>query len=229
MKTNSRAQDALRAGFQVTCSKGLAKLFKLDELTRKSCEDFKEQVKSDIEKAKYELTTEYPKELSEEFSFWTSSSWAIFGWRMDKQKPRQYTVEIEEVGKPKLDLNAGRWETPIKIKIIEHKWSGWYRGKRTSFYEEIKHQTRCIITDAKVAQLKFTDYDVYANKYIPDEAIATVNDAIEIGITDIKVVEPEVVNSPVDHDPIIVGFIGDTMYLLVWFGYDKSKPMACNM
>ena len=92
-------------------------------------------------------------ELSEEFSFWTSSSWAIFGWRMDKQKPRQYTVEIEEVGKPKLDLNAGRWETPIKIKIIEHKWSGWYRGKRTSFYEEIKHK-------AEEGILKFTGEDL---------------------------------------------------------------------
>jgi len=38
--TGSIAQDALRLGFQTTCSKGVAKLLKVDDATAKACDEF---------------------------------------------------------------------------------------------------------------------------------------------------------------------------------------------
>ena len=49
-RTGSIAQDALRLGFQATCTAGISTLLKINDITVEACESFKERHISDVEK-----------------------------------------------------------------------------------------------------------------------------------------------------------------------------------
>jgi hypothetical protein len=232
LKTGSRAQDALREGFMVTCVSGLEKLFGIDEMTIEACADYKDRHLNDVREYNPDNMV---ATLENDFAYFMGDT----GYRgitinIIKQlqrfykKPRSFVVDSIKVGEPRLDLDYGDWRTNIKLSIRAGKWKGYYRDSKKVFEEETLIKTTTVTTKARKASLSFTSYDTFSEDYIPDEAVEAAARAVEIGMKNLKVVRP-VVESSREKDPIIVGYIGDTMYMIAWYGYNPDDRFSCNV
>jgi len=236
--TGSIAQDALRLGFQTTCHKGVAKLLKVDDATTQACQSFKNKQEIKVNKILKTFEKDYEKIFENEFMYSLTNAYYYpsnilkhIWYRLSMNKvPRKYSVKIKTVRPAKLNLNEGKWKTAIEYEKTSFAWSGLFKGKKCIFKKEIATELKNINTYAKVCKVKYIPYSDYYQRYIPDEAVYAVKEAMNINMTKILVAQPKFVDSiePMP-DPIIVGHIGDQMFIIAWFGYNKKDPMACNI
>ncbi|MCK5021541.1 MAG: NUDIX hydrolase [Candidatus Peribacteraceae bacterium] len=107
---------------------------------------------------------------------------------------------------------------------------------------ELQHYTYKKRTSAKRGALNYVKWDDYNRSYIPEDAVDVVKEAIDMGLEKIHVVYPVLAKAEEEKsdkvrgveerpawDPIVVGYVGNTMFMIAWFGYDASEPMACNI
>lgn len=238
--TGSIAQDAMRAGFQLTCRKGIAKLLKVDDITVEQCNQFRprheERVKENIEAIKYKYNNyinNYVKDFKSNlidcymgpFDTMIEGIDAIgrffsipFYWIKVKYMkvvgPKGFSINV---GETTSDITYGSLSTDIKVTLE-------FEDEKLN-----KTDTITVTTHTNVGEVGYIPYEDYKDSYIPDEAIEVVKEAIKIGLTNIKIAYPRVSNGNPYRDPIIVGYNKNDMYILVWFGYDKKQPYSCNM
>lgn len=243
--TGSIAQNALRLGFQKTCTSGLKVLLKLDDKTKEACQEFLDrhletvgeaisQNSEYIQKRIKRLTLDFHYEpigslfdYPKLHNFIRSIKMGLYKRRVRRQEKRKFGIIIDKISDPKLDVSEGTWITKLSCTIIKHQWSGWHGGKKVSVPREATSQVYEIVTRAKKSSLKFIPYDEYTD-YLPDEATEAGYQAKAIGLTDLKVVVP-VVESVRSYDPILVGFVNNEMFLIAWVGYDPKEPLSCNL
>jgi len=237
METGSTAQDALRAGFQVTCVSGLEKLFKLEELTIESCKAFKEEHLKKV--ASFDFDTKISTHCSELNEVEEDVIQCNFRYLSIPDKIKYIFLYIRkcvrytyipgslEIGEARIDVESGMWCTPYTYKVEVSAGVRINDGTIKITEKSTKKFESYVVTRAKKASLRFTPYEEYGDRYIPDELIDVIKIAIKIGITDIRVVEPIVTS--VNNDPIVIGYINDTMYLIGWFNFDSRNPFKCNM
>ena len=242
-RTGSIAQDALRLGFQTTCTKGLEVLLKVEDLTTEACQEFKkrhlQEVKETVDQLSDKLIEECRQRDTETDHVFSYKSYRIpilhpswwkqrrYEYKRKNQKSRKCEVAIDYVGDPKLDTRRGEWKTTIKYTLKSHPWKGWHEGSYQELEAEKTSHIYEVITSAMKCNLEFIPYDEYSERYIPDEAAQAAYDATVIGLRNLRVVKPVIAN--VDRDPIIIGHINNEMFIIAWFGYDKNNHMACNV
>ena len=239
-RTGSVSQDALRLGFQTTCNKGIAHLLKVDDITVEECDKFKQKHLDNVDKELLTITEVIENNLVEEFKdvynnedykpkFFLWKLWREF--LLKRTDTREYNVTVVSIGDHVIDIENGSWTTDITLEITAKPWNGIYDGDLDKTFPEevyqIKHEIR---TNAMKCNVKYIDYHNYSDRYIPDDATSASREAIEIGMTDLKVAYPIIqeTKNPVP-DPIIVGKIGNQMFIIAWFGYDKTDHMSCNV
>jgi hypothetical protein len=248
-RTGSVSQDALRLGFQTTCKSGIETLLKIDDITIEACEEFKDR---HMEKINDTSLNDLAKRIisrhdenhrsTARTKFWCRSSsfptilWQLlnknrYNHKIKKQKLRKFEIVSSVISKTKLDVKTGRWKTNVKFVIRKHAWSGILNGN----IDEIEHLKEELVeiddtieTRAKVCNVRYINYDDFNETYIPDEATLACYEAKEIGMTNLLVAKPVVENSK-PKDPIIVGHVGEQMFIIAWFGYDKTNHMSCNI
>jgi len=239
VRTGSISQDALRMGFQTTCAKGIAKLLKVDDITQEECQSFLDRHNKDVEA--YLATAEQIIAEEKQYNFHYRHSWddvkapfglrTIMGYvyrhRLSHQPKREYVVAFDTISEPKLDLESGRWVTKIGYSYIAKEWTGWRDGKKQHYSKDICSITREVETTARKCNVNFIPYDEYHAMFVPDEAAKAAKDAVDIGMTDLKVALPVVSNGETKRDPIIVGHVKKQMFIIAWFGYDKDH-FSCN-
>ena len=237
-RTGSISQDALRLGFQPTCNKGIATLLKVDDITLEECDKFKEQHKSEVEEAEATIAEKHAVEMENRFYRKMKDTYyepigaivSFFYWRkINKQECRKHSARIKEVQNSELDLNNGTWRTKVLLEVKANTWEGLFKGNEVFLKEETIEHCAEIKTRAMVCKVHYTPYDKYSHRYIPDEAAEAAHEAIKIGMTNIQVAFPKVSKSVEPApDPIIVGHVGNQMFIIAWFGYDKDNHMSCN-
>lgn len=243
--TGSIAQNALRLGFQKTCTSGLKRLLKLDDKTREACQEFLSRHLETVEeviKSDSEYIQERIKRLVSDFhdepigylfdypgprNIIRYIKMELYKGRVKKQQKRKFEIIVDKVSDPMLDVSEGIWRTELDCTIIKHEWSGWYGGKKTFIPRDATNQVYVVETRAKKSSLKFIPYDEYT-EYLPDEATEAGYQAKAIGLTDLKVVVP-VVKNVRTYDPILVGFVNNEMFLIAWVGYNPKEPLSCNV
>lgn len=242
--TGSVAQNALRLGFQKTCTAGLERLMKVDDQTTEACQDFLDRHlkrvneltnnHSFIRKIESNYEQEFHDEYSAEcyfgyptikqpISLFKSLMYSI---RRDAQESRKFEAKVVKVDQPELDVARGMWKSDVHLDVIKHRWEGWRHGKYKHYPEEVGYTTKTITTNAVKAKLNFTPYDEYT-EYLPDEATQAAYEAKIIGLENLQVVT--VKTKVVNPDPIIIGYIGREMFLIAWVGYDIKNPLSCNV
>lgn len=247
IKTGSISQDALRLGFQTTCNKGVATLLKVDDITVEECSAFKERHITALNERMKNFSTEKANKASEEFKEYSTVQFnfnnvSCFRWvtifkqtqankQIMRQAHRTFTVSDIQFSEPYLSVEEGRWRTTIKYKLTRHAWTGWYRREIKSFEEETDELIEVFSTNARKCAVQYIPYDHYNATYIPDDAVEAAYEAKSIGMEKLAVAIPKVENirGAVKRDPIIVGFVGEQMFVIAWFGYDKTNHMACNV
>lgn len=243
--TGSIAQNALRLGFQKTCTSGLKVLLNLDDKTKEACQEFLDRHLKAVEEAispnsEYiqrrinSLTADFHNEsirylfdYPRPLNLIRFIKMELYKWRVRRQDKREFEIIIDKISNPELDVSQGVWVTKLTYTVIKHEWSGWRGGKKISVPREVTSQVVEVITRAKKASLKFIPYDEYT-EYLPDEATEAGYQAKAIGLTKLKVVVP-VVNNVRDYDPILVGFVNNEMFLIAWVGYNPKEPLSCNI
>lgn len=250
IRTGSISQDALRLGFQTTCSSGIEKLLKVDDITTEACESFKTRHEEELkiylntfcEKIAGALEERfYNREIRgltlNKYRDGNSFNWPIFTSlnfyfsifpTYKKQPRRPYKVEFMKVGESTLDLSSGEWVTKIYYRITSPEWSGYSEYGPKSYDVVDKTEVYRYSTSAKHCKVQYIDYSDYHHRYIPDEAVEAASQAISIGMTNLKVAMP-VISDAKQRDPIIVGFVNKQMFIIAWFGYDKTNHMVCNI
>lgn len=244
-RTGSIAQDALRLGFQTTCDAGIATLFKIDDLTMEACADFKQRhlddVKDRVSKGleDIEKTYEYrfKREMEDEPGGWVHVSiFQLWTWLKirkirkikNNQIPRRFEANITDVSQPTLDVSRGVWVTDINYNLIKDRWCGYGRDGYLELDLEVRKEILQVTTKALKCNVEYIPYDDYHATYVPDEAAKAAYEATQIGMTQLKVAIPKLSNGGVKRDPIIVGHIGNQMFIIAWFGYNRD-PMSCNV
>jgi len=248
-RTGSIAQDALRLGFQTTCNAGIATLLKIDDIATEACQEFKERhivkaceyVENFVQEKEKELHNKFvenmtwvPYHVLHEFTSWipfrTNYIQRKFKDHVKSQQPREYKIVDLVVSDPMLDVVKGRWYTTISYKFYASSWEGIFKGEPEWFAAEKKEVHHDITTDAKVCTVKYIPYDAYAERYIPDEVVSLAAKAKIIGMTNILVAKPSVnIVMAANADPIIVGHIGEQMFLIAMFGQDPKDHMSFNI
>ena len=242
--TGSVAQNALRLGFQRTCTTGLERLMKVDDKTTEACQDFLDRHLKRVNKLTNntsfikELEHKYKQEFHNEYSAGyyfnrptikqpiSLFKALLYNIKRDTQNRRKFEAKICKVDPPELDVAKGKWKSDVHIDIIKHKWEGWRHGKYCNYPREVSRIIKTVTTNAVKAKLDFTPYDEYT-EYLPDEATQAAYEAKAIGLENLQVVT--VKTKVVNPDPIIVGYIGREMFLIAWVGYDIKKPLSCNV
>lgn len=245
-RTGSVSQDALRLGFQTTCRSGIEKLLKVDALTVEACEDFRERhtlnIQRGLECLPQEVLSEHNRKfrnnmlesfVSKDNSFFhflgDLTKNLLFGWTLKKQSVRKIEVLNISTDPAELDLYNGRWRTTVHYNKKKHSWSGYYKGVRKVFDEEIEACSNIISTDAAKCNVEYIEYDKFHDTYVPDEAARAAFEAVSIGMTKLMVARPRIDRGGVKRDPIIVGHVDNQMFIIAWFGYDKTNHMSCNV
>ncbi len=257
VSTGSVAQDALRLGFMSTCYRGVAVLLGIDNLTSEACGAYKQshaesierfcnecsdkiitkQVKNFHEEDKYERDYNRYFERPGNFFIRLADCWAVpkkvarYKEILKTQPKRQYTVEAIIVGDTVLDFSDGTLNTKVQVTLKAHAWQGMLNGKHIEVKEELITTIHTISTKGVAYTVKYTPYTEYAEKYIPDEAVQAAADALAIGMTNLRVGMPGIKEreDKVQRDPVIVGYVGEQMFLIATFGYDPKNHMACNV
>lgn len=247
-KTGSISQDALRLGFQPTCDKGIANLLKVDDITIEKCADFKERHLERVVEALEEMPDNLLEGLEEDFHRESESyindyveKTCFFKRTMRKRKARylrslrdqpkrKYEVELIDEGEPTLSVQEGRWYTTLTYKVTAHAWKGLHKCHMKEVEEESYEKRRTVQTNAMKCSVDYVAYDMYCEKYIPDEAAQAAYEALAIGMVNPLVAMPKLsqVSDP-PPDPIIVAHVGEQMFIIAWFGYDKENHMNCNV
>ena len=247
--TGSVAQDALRLGFQKTCSNGLEILLKVNDKTTEACQAFLERHREHVEDVLSDKNSRLYKELDEteaayhqdyypsvqrrifDFPEWYNLiTWVkllIYRQRLKRQNKRQFELQVNAVEAPTLDVERGHWTSKIRYTLIAHKWCGWKNREKVCEPEVRNDYTYIVITKARKSHLYFTSYDEYT-EWLPDEATNAAYEAKQIGLEKLQVVTT-VIGNAVDPDPIIVGYVGNEMFLIAWVGYDIKDPLSCNI
>jgi hypothetical protein len=250
VKTGSIAQDALRLGFQTTCNAGVVKLLKINDITIEACASFKERHLEEVKNRLINFVTkteEYKRKdfienmvriaNSLEYKFASAipfiTAYRLYNYKniINKQNPRDFKVTDVKVSDPELDIIGGRWITTVTYKQTSSEWSGYFASTIVIFKkkEEVIVTVK-ITTDARKCIVKFIPYDEYSEKYIPDQVAELAYQAKEIGLKNLLIARPEITNTPaVSKDPLIVGHIGDQMYLIAMFGQDVKDHMSFNI
>lgn len=248
--TGSISQDALRLGFQTTCNKGIAQLLKVDSITVEECSAFKERHLEELKNNLQELIEEQKNKLISDFSYNMRfpefymyrklepfNSIPILGWisyksqlrAHKKTSARVFTIKILEVEEPEVDILAGKWVSKINFEVTAQPWSGYIRGVYTEHELKVFIDYTYYKTNARKCTVDYVNYDNYHEKYIPDDAVEAAFQAKQIGMEKLMVASPIVTNTTTpQRDPIIVGHIGEQMFIIAWFGYDKTNHMSCN-
>lgn len=243
VSTGSISQDALRLGFQPTCNKGIAKLLKVDDTTLEECKNFMgrhtEQVQEYLKSASDTIIDNrndgYKTDIVLNYKqirwYISAPKWIMWLWiklNYNNQTPRKCTVKFDGISGPEISLVSGRIRSIAQFTIIEHSWKGYTNMGYKVYNESYEKYNVNIDTDAKVCKVKYIPYDNYHDRYIPDDAAMAAKQALDIGMERIHVAIPIIENTP-SSDPIIVGYIGEQMFIIAWFGYDKNNHMSCNM
>jgi hypothetical protein len=217
--TGSRSQDALRAGYDTTCTKGIAVLLGVDDITVEECSKF-------IPRAK-EGAIDYINKRIKQNNDWEPilvgdqlhAKYSKYDWsRMNRLKrgivklkfrfnlpTRPFLGELRAL-EPEITME-GNLKTTIQEKNKAGEWK---------FFETL-------ITNAKRGDVKYEQYDLYNKTYVPDECICEIKHALEIGMEKIQVAYPCVQNVP-KNDPIIIGYIGEQMYFIAKYD-EKAKVL----
>lgn len=240
-KTGSVAQDALLEGYQLTCHSGISNLLKIKDLTIASCQSY---IPKAIEEAKKKLEicertrlefTEVSKKYSEAKKL-HNSFFALFKVNHPKlfpdfrEKFSQARRDISRVQsnrseyfdaksfyctEPEIDDINGRVVVDI-IKVT-------YDGKETIFSE--------VFVSAKSAQVEYVDYNLFTDYLIPDHVTKEIRRALAIGLKNIKIARPVLVDTKI-VDPLVIGFIEERksdqtlsskMFLITRFGFNKEE------
>jgi hypothetical protein len=201
-------------------------------MTIEACADYKDRHLNDVRK--YNPDDLIAKLESDFTYFMCNTGYQGIGINILKwlqrfyKKPRTFVIDNIEVEEPHLDVDYGEWETNIKIHIRAGAWKGYYKRNKRVFEKETFTETTTITTKARKANLSFTPYDTFSEDYIPDEAVETAAKAVEIGMEKLKVVRP-VIGASINKDPIIIGYIDATMYMIAWYGYKPDDRLSCNV
>ena len=249
IKTGSVAQDALRLGFQTTCDAGIVSLLKIHDITVEACAAFKERHLKEVENLMKDFISrgeehartsflirmkrcsyDFERSFESRIPFLAQSRINKYKAQLALQKPPDIAITNVEVSDPELNFFVGNWITRISYTVTSPAWSGLFDGNYSTFAEETKISLEQVITEAKVCVVKYTPYDNYSERYIPDEVVALALQAKKIGMTDLCVATPIITDSPKPpKDPIIVGHVGDQMFLIAMFGQDVKDHMSFNM
>lgn len=246
--THSIAQDALRAGFQTSCAKGLAKLFKVDDVTVEQCNNFLPRHLEAVKKKQEELT-QYWTEYCNVFPAKKKANLLkeLTRWQFIKRSkikglilpnPKLVAVTTKE---PFIDIPNGCIRTEFLVEVSFPEIYKEYMKEND--FDPIIRKAYDVTTIAKRGVVTYESYSTYNKSYVPDEVVEVVKEALAIGLKDIQVAYPSINDGKVpDRDPIVVGYLmhkvgipgGNEvtvtdMYMLAWFGYDAKQPMACNI
>lgn len=246
-RTGSISQDALRLGFQTTCNAGIERLLKIDDITKESCLSFKERhdirVAQTFEVLAKRLLEDHERQfknnMTEKFVPKNQCSIrsclnallknSLLVHRLKKQSTRKIEISDIKVKEIELDYRNGCWRTQLSYKKKLFPWCGYYKGSYTEFKEEIETHQEEVRTDGLKCQVDYIAYDDFHDNYIPDDAAQAAFEAISIGMTKLMVAKPKVNRVNNQRDPIIIGHVGNQMFIIAWFGYDKKNHMSCNV
>ncbi|MCK5020917.1 MAG: NUDIX hydrolase [Candidatus Peribacteraceae bacterium] len=145
-------------------------------------------------------------------------------------------VEVIE-SEPKVNRVSGIISSDVTL-ICDREHENVEDGRRGEV-TQYKYTKR---TNAKRGALYHAEWDNYHRSWIPEKVVDTVKEAMEIGLESIHVVYPvlekseeaksdkvKVIEDRPKWDPIVVGYVGNTMFMIAWFGYDATQPMICNI
>lgn len=205
ISSGSRAQDALRAGFLITCQEGLAEILNVKDLTVEACKDFLPRATQDAEDYIRRSNDIRVSDKKKNNTFKNKIK------NFYRYKILNYTPEIEGelfYEQPTLDIKDGRYSTIIKEKFPDGKIYGF----------------TTVHTNAKAGRVVLENYDTYTKLMVPDHVIEDIKIATEIGLHDIKIAYPVIQNGkPID--PLVIGYIDTTMFLISRFDIgDKEYP-----
>lgn len=183
--------------------------------------------------------------------------WTLPGKKMyikEKIFPTPEIIDVE-ISDPDFDTLDGVITSKVKIICTPHKCYERRPTLEDSFlnngykWPEFKYETygKDVSTPAKRGKVSYESFDTYSNKFIPDEVIELVKEAKEIGIENVQVAYPSIIDGknvenpkirPAKRDPIVVGYLSrgekrqSEMYIIAWFDYkkpdyNKEQPVAC--
>lgn len=236
--TGSRAQNLLRAGFDTSCEKGIANLLKVDDMTIEACEDFIPTHEKELEifikneKERIRKNSRWLKDEKIRLALSECEWWELL--KMQKIKKFKFPeLDItHEVGIRKLDIKEGHLTTPVTFTYT-------IKGsEELGISDLVRNSINRHVTVGRKGYVDYVLYDTYADRMLEDHIVIVVKEAIDMGIEDVHIAFPKIKDgNPID--PIIVGWLYEhnernevmtkQMWIIVWFGYDKNDPKACNM
>lgn len=208
--TGSRGQDALKAGFLITCNEGLAILLRVKDITVEACKEFYPRAVAEA-KEKLEKFVKGRKDWK------PSPPSGIFGGIFERTirlfKPIKHPEWGElYLGETVLDTNTGRYGTSIREKFPDG-------------HTEYVTESTC---RAKLGSVAVENYDNYTKLLVPDHVIEDIKIATEIGMHDIKIAYAKL-SDAVQKDPLVIGYVGDQMFLISRFNPGEKAYPTLNM
>ena len=216
--TGSRSQDAIRAGYDTTCTKGIAVLLGVDNITVEECSKFIPRAKEDaidyINKKIKQNNDWVPILVGEQHH----ALHKPYDW-LKTNRLKRLVLKIKFKWYPPTKPVLGELRALDPEITKEGNLKTIIQRKHTQDGEWLHYDT--LITSAKHGDVKYEQYDLYNKTYIPDECVCEVKQALGLGLDKIQVAYPVVNNTPKD-DPIIIGYIGEQMYFIAKYD-EKAK------